>query len=93
MARVRRWKRALRSFAQSWVDSLPTDTEVATLDVDSPRPPPEPRHGHQQLAMSHGFCDERTYHPLLVSNGLTGQFIAARPRELSLRDVHEQALR
>lgn len=65
---------ALRWFEQSWVDSLAADTEVVILDVDSTD---DPTHGHQQLAMFHGFYDQHMYHPLLVFDGLTGQLITA----------------
>lgn len=64
----------LRWFEQSWVDSLPLDTDVVILDVDSTD---DPTHGHQQLAMFHGFYDQHMYHPLLVFDGLTGQLITA----------------
>jgi hypothetical protein len=59
---------------QSWVDSLAADTELVILDVDSTD---DPTHGHQQLAMFHGFYDQHMYHPLLIIDGLTGQLITA----------------
>lgn len=64
----------LRWFACSWVDSLPSDTKVVVLDIDSTD---DPTHGHQQLALFHGFYDQHMYHPLLVFDGQTGQLISA----------------
>ncbi len=59
---------------QSWVDSLPAHTELVILDVDSTD---DPTHGHQQLAMFHGYYDQHMYHPLLIIDGLAGQLISA----------------
>ncbi len=61
-------------FEQSWVDALPGDTDLVVLDVDSTD---DPTHGHQQLAMFHGFYDQHMYHPLLVFDGQSGQLITA----------------
>ena len=59
---------------QSYVDSLPSSTEVVVLDIDSTA---DETHGAQQLSFFHGFYDHHMYHPLLVYDGETGELISA----------------
>lgn len=67
-------RRLVRFFERTWVDSLPADTEVVILDIDSTD---DETHGQQQLSFFHGFYDHHIYHPLLVYDGETGQLISA----------------
>lgn len=62
----------LRWFERSWVDSLPADTDLVILDVDSTD---DRTYGDQQLTMFNGYYDHYVYHPLLVFDGLTGQLV------------------
>lgn len=68
MARLVRW------FEREYVASLPADTEVVVLDIDSTE---DPTHGQQELSFFHGYFDRYVYHPLLVFDGDSGQLITA----------------
>jgi hypothetical protein len=46
--------------ADSYVQELPSDTQVIVLDIDSTD---DETHGHQQLTFFHGFYDQHMYHP------------------------------
>lgn len=65
-------RKMLAWFERSYVESLPKDTSVVVLDIDSTH---DPCHGRQQLAFFHGFYGEYIYHPVLVFDGTTGQFV------------------
>jgi len=67
-------RRLLRRFEEDYVASLAEDTEQVVLDIDSTH---DPAHGQQELALFHGFYDQRIYHPLLVFDGKSGQLITA----------------
>lgn len=67
-------RRLLRRFERDYVASLPADTEVVVLDIDSTD---DPTHGQQELSFFHGYYDQRIYHPLLVFDGDSGQLITA----------------
>lgn len=67
----------VRHLEQSWVAALPPDTKRVVLDIDSTD---DPTHGHQQLALFHGFYEQHMYHPLLVFDGQTGQLISVMLR-------------
>lgn len=67
-------RRLLRWFERDYVASLPADTEVVVLDIDSTD---DPAHGQQELSFFHGYYDQRIYHPLLVFDGDSGQLITA----------------
>ena len=62
----------MRSFENAYVSSLPDDTEVVILDIDSTD---DPTHGQQELSFFHGYYDEHMYHPLLLFDG-EGQIIS-----------------
>ena len=70
-------RKLMLGFEQAWVDSLPEDTTVVILDIDTTD---DPVHGHQQLAFFHGHYDQHMLHPLLLFDGVTGELIAARLR-------------
>jgi len=66
---------AVRDFLErAYVESLPADTTLVVLDIDTTD---DPTHGHQQLTFFHGFYDQHMYHPLLVFDGQSGQAITA----------------
>lgn len=65
-------RRLLDWLENSYVESLPEDTEVVVLDID---PTDDPTHGQQQLSCFHGYFDRSMYHPLLVFDGDSGQLI------------------
>jgi len=67
-------RRLLRRFECDYVASLPTDTEVVVLDIDSTD---DPTHGQQELSFFHGYYDARIYHPLLIFDGDSGQLVTA----------------
>jgi hypothetical protein len=71
---VSRWglARLVRWFERDCVRSLPADTEVVVLDIDSTD---DPTHGQQELSCFHGYFDQHMYHPLLVFDGDTGQLV------------------
>lgn len=68
LARLVRW------FEREYVASLPPDTDVVVLDIDSTE---DPTHGQQELSFFHGYYDQRVYHPLLVFDGDSGQLVTA----------------
>jgi hypothetical protein len=47
----------------SYVSTIPEDTEVVVLDIDSTS---DETHGDEQLSFFHGFYDHHMLHPLLV---------------------------
>lgn len=61
-------------FEQTYVESLPADTTLVVLDIDTTD---DPTHGRQQLTFFHGFYDQHMYHPLLVFDGQSGQAVTA----------------
>ncbi len=63
----------LEQFEQRWVESLPADTEVVVLDIDTTD---DLTHGAQQLSFFHGYYDHHIYHPLLIFDG-DGQLVTA----------------
>lgn len=73
---VSRWElaRAVRWFEREYVRSLPAETEVVILDIDSTE---DPVHGQQELSFFHGYYDRRIYHPLLIFDGDSGQLVTA----------------
>jgi hypothetical protein len=68
--------RAQRFFEDQYVASLPADTDVVVLDIDSTA---DETHGQQQLAFFHGFYDHYIYHPLLVFDD-EGRLVSFRLR-------------
>jgi hypothetical protein len=70
-------RKLMQGFEQAWVDSLPDDTSIVILDIDTTD---DPVHGHQQLSFFHGYYDQHMRHPLLLFDGVTGELIAARLR-------------
>jgi hypothetical protein len=64
--------RLVRWFERSYVQSLPAETDVVVLDIDSTD---DPTHGQQQLSFFHGYYDRHIYHPLLVFDGDSGQLV------------------
>ena len=75
--RLREW------LEQSYVDSLPSSTEVVVLDIDSTA---DETHGAQQLSFFHGYHAHHIYHPLLVYDGETGQLISVLLRPGNTHD-------
>lgn len=71
---ARTLRRLLDWMEDSYVESLPEDTEAVVLDID---PTDDPTHGQQQLAFFHRHFDQSMLHPLLVFDGDTGQLITA----------------
>ena len=67
---------AQRLFEDEYVASLPEDTDVVVLDIDSTA---DETHGHQQLSFFHGFYDHHMYHPLLVFDD-AGRLVSFRLR-------------
>jgi hypothetical protein len=57
-------------FERSYVESLPADTSVIILDIDTTD---DETHGAQQLSFFHGFYDHHMYHPVMVYDGDSGQ--------------------
>jgi hypothetical protein len=66
--------RLVRWLERTYVASLPADTEVVVLDVDSTE---DPTHGQQELSFFHGYYDQHIYHPLLVFDGDSGELVTA----------------
>ena len=56
----------LLAFERTYVESLPADTTLVILDIDSTD---DETHGHQQLSFFHGYYDHYMYHHLLVFDG------------------------
>ncbi len=65
--------RLRNQFEQAYVDSLPEETELVVLDIDTTD---DPTHGQQQLTFFHGFYDQHMYHPLLVFDGVSGELVS-----------------
>jgi hypothetical protein len=59
--------------------------EQITLDID---PTDDPCHGHQQLALFHGFYEQRMYQPLLVFERSTGMLLGVRLRAGNVSGDH-----
>ena len=68
--------RLQRRFEADYVASLPDDTEVVVLDLDSTS---DPTHGQQPLAFFHGHYGCSMYFPLLVVDG-DGRLASVRLR-------------
>jgi hypothetical protein len=68
--------RMQRELEDEYVASLPSDTSVVVLDIDSTD---DPTHGQQPLAFFHGHYDQWMYFPLLVFDG-EGRLVSARLR-------------
>lgn len=66
-------RRLLEFFEDSYVASLPVDTQQVILDIDSTD---DETHGAQQLSFFSGFHGHSMYHPLLVFDGESGQLIS-----------------
>jgi hypothetical protein len=68
----------LRRLGETLLDAYlaahPKYRDLVVIDIDSTD---DPTHGHQQLAMFHGYFDQHMYHPLLVFDGVTGHPMAA----------------
>lgn len=68
----------LRRLGEALLDAYlaahPKHRDLVVIDIDSTD---DPTHGHQQLAMFHGYFDQHMYHPLLVFDGVTGHPMAA----------------
>lgn len=75
-ARARDVVRLQRQLEADYVASLPDDTEVVVLDLDSTS---DPTHGQQPLAFFHGHYGCRMYFPLLVFDG-EGRLASVRLR-------------
>ena len=63
-------------FEDEYVAALPDDTDVVVLDIDATA---DETHGHQQLAMFHGFYDHYIYHPVFVFDD-EGRLVSFRLR-------------
>jgi hypothetical protein len=68
--------RLQREFEADYVASLPEDTDVVVLDLDSTS---DPTHGQQPLSFFHGHYDCSMYFPLLVFDG-EGRLASVRLR-------------
>jgi hypothetical protein len=78
-------RRLLEAFEDSYVASLPANTEQVILDIDSTD---DETHGAQQLSFFNGYYDQFIYHPLLVFDGESGQLVS-----VLLRPGHAHASR
>lgn len=67
-------RRLVRHLESSYVASLPLDTTLVVLDLDTTD---DATHGAQQLSFFNGFYDQHMYHPLLVFDSGSGQLISA----------------
>jgi hypothetical protein len=65
-----------RELEADYVASLPEDTDVVVLDLDSTS---DPTHGQQPLSFFHGHYDCSMYFPLLVFDG-EGRLVSVRLR-------------
>lgn len=68
--------RLQRQLETDYVASLPQDTDVVVLDLDSTS---DPTHGQQPLSFFHGHYDCSMYFPLLVFDG-DGRLVSVRLR-------------
>jgi hypothetical protein len=68
--------RLQRQLEADYVASLPEDTDVVVLDLDSTS---DPTHGQQPLSFFHGHYDCSMYFPLLVFDG-EGRLVSVRLR-------------
>jgi hypothetical protein len=59
-------------FEDTYVASLPSNTELIILDIDSTE---DPTYGSQQLSFFNAHYDNYMYHPLMIFDGITGQLI------------------
>ncbi len=71
-----------RLFEDEYVASLPDDTDVVILDIDSTA---DETHGNQQLSFFHGYHDHHIYHPLFVFDD-EGKLISFRLRAGNTHD-------
>jgi hypothetical protein len=62
-------RRLVDFFERSYVESLPADTSVVILDIDTTD---DETHGAQQLSFFHGFYDHHMYHPVMVYEATAG---------------------
>jgi hypothetical protein len=67
-------RRLLELLEDSYVTSLPANTQQVILDIDSTD---DETHGAQQLSFFSGFHGHCMYHPLLVFDGESGQLVSA----------------
>ena len=66
--------RLVQWFETSYLEVLPSETDVVILDIDATD---DETHGRQQLSFFHGYYDHYMYHPLLVYDGLSGNLVTA----------------
>lgn len=67
-------RQIMLKFEDTYVASLPENTELIILDIDSTA---DPAHGDQQLTFFNSHYDNNIYHPLMVFDGVSGQLIVA----------------
>jgi hypothetical protein len=72
----------IKAFEDSYVASLPKDTEAIVIDVDGTA---DPTHGAQQLSMFNKFYDQHMYFPLPFFDG-DGRLITALLRPGNVHD-------
>jgi hypothetical protein len=57
-------KKMMRGMIDFWLNQFDKDPDELTLDFDTTD---DPCHGHQQMAMFHGYYKQTMYHPLIVT--------------------------
>jgi hypothetical protein len=65
-------ERIMEVFVDKYLTRRPTPPDYIILDID---PTDDPCHGAQQMALFHGYYDEKIYHQLLIFDGDTGELI------------------
>jgi len=74
---TRTLRNLMQKFEETYVASLPANTELVILDIDSTE---DPTHGTQQLSFFNAHYDNHIYHPLMIFDGTTGQLVVAMLR-------------
>ncbi len=59
-----RHQEMMRWMIDFWLNQFDKDPDELTLDFDTTD---DPCHGHQQMAMFHGYYKQTMYHPLIVT--------------------------
>lgn len=72
----------IKAFEDSYVASLPGDTDAIVIDIDGTA---DPTHGAQQLSMFNAFYDQRMYFPLPFFDG-DGRLITVLLRPGNVHD-------
>lgn len=66
--------RLFQFFVSSYIQQLPSNTSSLILDIDTTS---SPIYGHQERSCFNGFYRCHMYHPLLIFDGHSNQFITA----------------